>query len=256
MCLILFALNHHPEFPLVVAANRDEFFNRPTLSVHYWDEDPRLLGGKDQLAGGTWMGLRKDGKFAAVTNYRDPREMKTDALSRGRLTTDFLLSNINAVDYLDALQKNADLYNGFNLLISDTSSVFFHYSNISKRRTELQQGIFGLSNHLLDTPWPKVERGKKQLRETLDSGIPDHDKVFDLLSNKELALENELPSTGIAIELEKQLSPMFIRMKGYGTRCSTSILINKERQVSFSEITFNEMEEITEKHVYAFNITD
>ncbi len=193
MCLILVAWQVHPDFPLVVAANRDEFFKRRTASADFWVDCPQVLAGRDLEAGGTWMGISRNGRFAALTNFRDPSSHQPDAPSRGRLVADFLSGAANLNDYLDALQASA--YNGFNLLLSDGKRLVA-YSNVSLERHELMPGVYGLSNHLLDTPWPKVGAGKTALHAALDA-LPDEAPLFRLLRDDTIHPDAALPATGV-----------------------------------------------------------
>ncbi|MCX7058799.1 MAG: NRDE family protein [Proteobacteria bacterium] len=166
MCLILIACGAHPDFPLVVAANRDEYYRRPTAQAAYWTDHQHILAGRDLECMGTWLGVTRSGRFAALTNFRDPRERKTDAPSRGHLVSDFLASDLDPRSYLDAIRLGAARYNGFNLLAGDADGVFC-YSNRESTVQALSPGVHGLSNHLLDTPWPKVVRGKRRLQQAL-----------------------------------------------------------------------------------------
>ncbi|MCK5368958.1 MAG: NRDE family protein [Cyclobacteriaceae bacterium] len=159
MCLLLFALNNHPKYKLIMAANRDEFFKRPTLNANFWEENNSILGGRDIQSGGTWLGLDKKGRFIAITNYRDRINDRSNARSRGELSEIFLTQNLNVSAFLSDVSKSKDQYNGFNVLLSDDSfDTLYHYSNISDQTNKINVGIHGLSNHLLDTPWPKIHR--------------------------------------------------------------------------------------------------
>ncbi|MFK7907344.1 MAG: NRDE family protein, partial [Chitinophagales bacterium] len=182
MCLVIFAYKVHPKYPLIITANRDEFYKRPTVKAHWWESHPNLLAGKDLKGGGTWLGASKSGKFATLTNYRDLRHMRTDAPTRGTLVMDFLLNDEHsAMEYLDSIQ-NDEAFNGYNLLLYENEKLFWH-SNIQGDSQELKPGIYGLSNAQLDTPWPKVELGKSYLKEliTEDSLDFNTEKAFDYL---------------------------------------------------------------------------
>ncbi|WP_043931455.1 NRDE family protein [Bacillus sp. EB01] len=235
MCLILFAYKVHPRYPLIVASNRDESYERPTAAAHFWEDQPHLLAGRDLEKLGTWMGVTKLGRFAALTNFRDPKEMKaTGQLSRGELVADFLRGKASPENYLKAAAQKGSLYPGFNLLAGDQSNLYY-YSNIEGVIREVPPGIHGVSNHLLNTPWPKVERGKKGLESILDKeGAALKIALFQLLKNTDPAEDADLPDTGVGLELERMLSPMFIRSKGYGTRCSTILLMEGDR-LSYTE---------------------
>lgn len=231
MCLILVAWRAHREFPFVVAANRDEFYRRPTASAAFWPDHPQVLAGRDLEAGGTWMGITTTGRFAALTNYRDPACHKPDAPSRGVLVADFLAGDAPIDAYLDALP--ATDYNGFNLLLGDGEKLVA-FSNVSLERHELVPGIHGLSNHQLDTPWPKVGAGKTAL-ETALSGLPDEASLFHLLRDDTIHPDNTLPATGVPLEWERLLSAAFVMSPDYGTRSSTVITLSRGGVMTFDE---------------------
>jgi uncharacterized protein with NRDE domain len=235
MCLILIAYRAHAAYPLVIAANRDEYYRRPTAQAAYWADYSHVLAGRDLECMGTWLGLTRAGRFAALTNFRDPGVRKTDAPSRGHLVSDFLVSDQDARAYLHAIKPAASNYNGFNLLAGNADGVFCFSSRESVVQ-RLAPGIHGLSNHLLDTPWPKVMRGKRRLQQLLERG-PDVNGLLDLLDDREPAPENELPDTGVGADLERVLSPALIVTPQYGTRASTALLIGSDGSVSFSERT-------------------
>lgn len=249
MCLILFALNDNPKYKLILAANRDEFFNRPTLTADYWEENDSILGGRDVKSKGTWLGINKSGRFIAITNYRDPENERKDTLSRGELSNEFLNTEIDISSFVTKISKDKNKYNGYNLLLSDDSfENFHHYSNVSDQLSKIKNGIHGLSNHLLNTPWPKVLKAKNSLKNTVKSKNVDIQEMIEILKNADVAPENSLPQTGISFDLEKKLSPVFISMKGYGTRCSTAILVSNNNDVTFKEVSYNEkMKIISEK---------
>ncbi len=234
MCLLLISYNTNPEYPLVVAANRDEFYARPTEKAGFWDDYPFLLAGKDIEAGGTWLGITKSGRFAAITNYRDMRTIKENAPTRGLLTLNFLVSQIPAFEYGKNLIRKSDLYNGYNLLFSDLENLFY-FSNQTKKADKLSSGVYGLSNHLLDTPWPKVVVSKKAFISTVSKEKISEEDLFGILSDDREAPDDQLPDTGLSRELEKAISPVFIKSDKYGTRSSTIILVNSVNEVLFVE---------------------
>ena len=237
MCLILFALDAHPRWRLVVAANRDEFFARPTAPAGWWDDAPDVLAGRDLRDGGTWMGITRAGRFAAVTNYREPDRYTVGAPSRGRLVADYLLGGSAAEDYAGDLLSRAQAFNGFNLLVGDADGVVW-LSNRSEEMRRLEAGVYGLSNHLLDTPWPKVVRGKEDLRRAL--GGPEdalEAALFASLALRDPAPDAQLPSTGIEMQRERALSAAFIVSPEYGTRASTVLLVSHDGDVRFTERT-------------------
>lgn len=234
MCLILLSHHVYPDYPLVVAANRDEFYGRPTAPAAFWDDAPHVLAGRDLEAGGTWMGVTHSARWAAVTNYRDPSRRKEDAPSRGALVADFLHEAATPAAYLDRLVPEADCYNGFNLLVG-TPDDLAYYSNRDGAVRRLDPGLYGLSNHLLDTGWPKVARGRKKLRRILESGDVTADRLLDLLHDTTAPADEKLPDTGIGQAGERLLSPMFIESERYGTRSSTVLIVDRAGHVTFAE---------------------
>ena len=235
MCLILFAHQCHPEYKLIVAANRDEFYERPTLPAGWWDEHPDLLAGKDLVGKGSWFGITRTGRFAAITNIREPDRFDKNAPSRGPLVTNFLTGNMPPAEYAAGLLQHSEAYNGFNLLVGDLEDLYY-VSNRKAAVEKLPAGIFGLSNDLLDTPWPKVENGKRNLKNLIrGGGYPDPNKLLDQLYDRNIAPDAELPKTGVPLEWERSLSAVFIESPRYGTRCSTILLINSDKEVFFKE---------------------
>jgi uncharacterized protein with NRDE domain len=238
MCLILLAYGVHPAYGLVVAANRDEFYERPTEAARFWDDAPEVLAGRDLTRGGTWLGVTRGGRFAAVTNYRDPRALMPDAPSRGHLVADFLRGSESPARYLARVAEAGARFNGFNLLAGDAGSLHY-YSNRGGAPRRLAPGVYGLSNHLLDTSWPKVEAGKRALAALVTAGGElEIEGLFRVLSDREPAEDSRLPDTGVGLEAERMLSPLFITGPRYGTRCSTVILAGRDRRVEFVERTF------------------
>lgn len=238
MCLILFAYNVHPSYRLILAANRDEFYDRPTAVADFWKTNPDLLAGRDLKEKGTWLGVTREGSFAAVTNYRDPQSWMPDAPTRGKLVSKYLNGRVRPQKYLEKISKDATLYNGFNLLIGDPEELWV-YSNRG-RAQKLSAGVYGLSNHLLDTRWPKVQRGRKMLKEALNlRGEQLEEALFYMLADRRLPSDGRLPDTGIGLEWERVLSSIFIKSPEYGTRSSTLLLIAKNRRVKFVEKAYN-----------------
>ena len=237
MCLAILAYKHHPDYPLILTSNRDEFYNRPTLPADWWEDHPEILAGRDKEKGGTWLGISKNGRFALVTNYRQFPISPKENTSRGSLITEFLTNNISAKEYGKQLAKQGHLYEGYNLIWGNENSLFY-YSNKNGAPKELQPGIYGLSNHLLDTPWPKVKKARLSFTSALyRSNKIDTAELFSALQDKSIADDNELPSTGIEKEWERALSPCFIETEKYGTRTTTTLLINKKGYVNFNEFT-------------------
>lgn len=236
MCLITFSYKTHSKYKLILAANRDEFYKRPTRKAQFWTDEnlPGVLAGKDLKANGTWMGVSKSGKWGALTNYRDPSNIKENAPTRGTLVLDYLTSEQNPQDYLADIKPKSGLYNGFNILVSDKKQLY-HYSNESNVSTEVLPGIHGVSNALLNTSWPKLNQAKKDLEKITSKEQFEKEELFGLLKNPEKASDNELPSTGIPYEWEKAISSIFIKTENYGTRCSTILLIDYEENAEFTE---------------------
>jgi len=233
MCLIYLAWKHHPHYKLILAGNRDEFYERPTREAGFWKDNPNLLSGKDLKGGGTWLGVTKDGKFSAITNYRDPRNIKKNAPTRGHLITNYLSVEESPKNYFMNIRDRLDHYNGFNLLLGSVDALYY-FNNIKKKLTSLDKGIYGLSNAFLNSPWPKVTDGLNDFQSII-SGTFNDDHLFDLLTDTRLSTDERLPNTGIPFELEKKLSARFIRTELYGTCCSTVLTIDQHDNVSFTE---------------------
>jgi uncharacterized protein with NRDE domain len=247
MCLILFSWKqdtHH----LLLAANRDEFYQRPSIEADFWETSPPILAGRDLKEGGTWIGVSTSGRFAAVTNYRAV-DSTTYPKSRGHLTRDYLTGSLSPKEFALALEPTADQYAGFNLLIGDMHQLVY----CSNRHPEqfwqpLEPGLYGLSNHLLDTPWPKVVKGKAVLERFIQSDSQPHDALFELLQDSTPAATEALPDTGVGLTLEKLLSPIFIASPGYGTRTSTLMKIDKGFNLVFEEKNYVAGQSKDEKH--------
>jgi uncharacterized protein with NRDE domain len=239
MCLIILAIKSHPSYKLILAANRDEYYDRPSVPAAFWKDSPGLLAGRDLRAGGTWLGITTKGRITAITNYRDPASLKTHAPSRGMLVTDFLLGKESPVAYLERIDQKAGEYNGFNLIVGDKDELYW-YSNRGDGARSLSPGIYGVSNRLLDTPWPKVTHAKEALKKILSTeNDPDPETIFHLLVDRSIADDKDLPDTGVGIEWERILSPIFITSPVYGTRSSTILLMDTHDHVTFTERTFN-----------------
>ncbi len=237
MCLILFAWRNHPRYDLIVAANRDEFHERPSAAAEPWEEAPHVLAGRDLRGGGTWLGITTGGRFAAVTNYRDPASLKTGAPSRGALVSEFLLGSEPPATYLDRIAPSADRYNGFSLLVGNGDAL--HYYSNRGRRQELKAGLYGLSNRLLDTDWQKVTEGKRDLAGALAETDPDVEDIFQVLEDRRPATDDRLPDTGVGTEWERLLSSRFIASPQYGTRSSTVVLVGRNGRTRFVERSFD-----------------
>lgn len=237
MCLVLMAYKVHPVYPFIFAANRDEFYDRPSQTADFWEENPDILAGRDLRGGGTWLGMTRQGRFAALTNFRDPSSLMTNAPSRGELVRRFLDGKDRPEDYWAHLEENGRRYNGFNLLFGRPDALFC-YSNRHGGGL-IEPGVHGLSNATLDVPWPKVERGKEKLTKLLKSKRSLRQKdLFTLLTDRSKPADSLLPRTGVDLEWERVLSSMFISSPVYGTRSSTVILVDRRGKVSFEERSF------------------
>jgi len=245
MCLILLAVKAHPDYRLIVAANRDEFYERPSEPPAFWPEAPDVLAGRDLRGGGTWFGLTRKGRLAAVTNYRDPASQKEHAPSRGKLVSDYLLGRESAPNYLDRVRRAGAEYNGFNLLVGEREELYW-YSNRGGRISAILPGVHGLSNHLLDTPWPKVSKGKERFSRILEGRRePLSEALFELLMDRSPAPDDALPHTGVALEWERILSSIFIWSPAYGTRSSTLLFLDRKNRITLLDRTFDGQAEYT-----------
>ena len=249
MCLIFLGYDVHPAYRLIVAANRDEYYDRPTKPLDFWEDVPEILAGRDMIGMGTWMGITRSGRFAAITNYRDPLSQKSDAPSRGLLVSRFLSENMSPKRYLESVRMSGHEYNGFNLLIGDRSALWY-YSNKGNDILQITPGIYGLSNHLLDTPWHKVEKGKAALKTVFAEAEIDIAAIFHILGDREYPPDDKLPDTGVGITWERILSPIFVASDSYGTRSSSVLLIKKTGEIFFEERSF-----IPEKQTRTFSLT-
>jgi len=252
MCLIVFGWRAHPDYPLVVAANRDEFLARPAAPAQWWTDFPNLLAGRDLEAGGTWMGVTRNGRFAALTNYRDPTLHRPGAPSRGMLVRDCLLGHRDADTTLRDIAGVSAGYAPFNLLVGDGASLAIHESTTGAVRG-VESGVYGLSNHLLDTPWQKVRLARERFTAAL-ADLPDDGAFLALLRDDAPAADLHLPETGVSKEWERWLSSAFIRAPGYGTRCSTVITVHRDGSVRFREWTWDERGELAGDVAHAFGV--
>lgn len=252
MCLIVVGWHAHADYPLVVAANRDEYLARPAVPAHWWTDFPDLLAGRDLEAGGTWMGVARKGRFAALTNYRDPTLHRTGVPSRGALVRDCLAAGGDAEATLREIAAVSATYAPFNLLVGDGASLGIHESTTGAVRL-LEPGIYGLSNHLLDTPWLKVRLARARFAAAL-AELPDDAAFLALLRDDIVAEDLHLPETGVSREWERWLSPAFIRAPGYGTRCSTVIAVHRDGSARFREWTWNERGELSSEVLHKFGV--
>lgn len=220
-----------------MAANRDEFYDRPTAQAAFWEDHPDLLAGRDLKAGGTWIGVTKSGRIAALTNYRDPQNIDNNARSRGQLTTDFLTGSDSPEQYLRKIKNSGIHYNGFNLMVGDQEQLF-HYNNVNHLIKEIEPGTYGLSNGFFQEGWPKIKKGKNALESAITKEDVNSNDLLSILSDKQIASDKDLPKTGISLDWERALSPLFIQTETYGTRCSTIIFTEHDRKIQFLEKTY------------------
>lgn len=251
MCLINLQFRNHPRYKLIIAANRDEFYNRPAAPAQFWNDEPSILAGRDLTQMGTWLGVTKQGRIAALTNFRDPTNLEAGSLSRGAVVKDFLASTSSPEDYLQSI--NPEQYAGFNLIVGDAEKLVY-YNNIQNEFYTIPPGTHGLSNHFLNTPWPKVTRGKENLASYMaQTEEADLEELFGILSNADHAQDSHLPNTGVGLDLERMLSPIFIKTPDYGTRSATIVLISHDNILTFAERNF-EKGQFKEDIVYDFKI--
>jgi uncharacterized protein with NRDE domain len=237
MCILFVAYKSHPRHPLIVLANRDEFYDRPTAPAQRWEDHPNVTAGRDLVGGGTWLGIADGGRFAAVTNFRDPNRA-AGSISRGKLVADFLTDSETPSDYISNVAADARSYSGFNLIAGTIEDLYYFSNAADAPPQQLEPGVYGLSNHLLNTPWPKVSRGLDAFSRLIEADEISTDAAFDLLADETIAMDDRLPDTGIGIERERILSPIFIRTPVYGTRSSTFVLANMSSELSLVEKTF------------------
>ena len=254
MCISLIAFEAHPEFRIILAFNRDENHKRPTEPLGFWKDNPSILGGRDLAAGGTWLGVSKMGRIANITNYRDFKiPKKEEAPSRGLLVSQFLSGNKDPGRYLEGVQSTGAEYNGFSLLVGNGENLFY-YSNVENKIKELTRGIYGLSNHLLNSPWKKVEMGKEMLKSVLDRNSWGVHDIFSILSDRTTAEDSRIPDTGYGKEFERMASPLFIANPKFGTRSSSVIIMDYNGKVTFFEKTFDQKAKVINSQEIHYNI--
>jgi uncharacterized protein with NRDE domain len=254
MCLIFLSLNNHPQYKLIIAANRDEFYQRKTEAASFWHDHPNIVGGRDLEAMGTWMAMSKQGKISLITNYRDPFNINPNAPSRGQLVSDFLMDNSTPGEYIRQVEAKGKAYNGFNLVVGSADGLHY-YSNYKEKSEVISPGLHGLSNHLLDTPWPKVVKGLEKMKTLLAAKEIDPLQIFDLLYDDRTAPDEKLPDTGVGLEKERMLSSMFIKSPNYGTRCSTVLMVDRMNDVYFSERVYDLATFEYTTRIFEFKIT-
>lgn len=252
MCTLFIAIDSHPDYPLIVAGNRDEFYQRKTAVLQDWGD---IVGGRDLQQGGHWLAADKQGRWAALTNYRNPAHKVESPHTRGDLVKSYLQQRVTIKEYIQAVRDDNKCYEGFNLLLGNGQGGVAHYSNVTDQLTFLSAGVYGLSNALLDTPWPKVVAGKAAFTHMLSdkTGI-SHSAVFDLLSNAEKAPLNRLPSTGVSTQMEQLLSSLFIRSPAYGTLSSALMTWSSHGELEFIERSYAVPGTQSEDHRIAFQV--
>jgi uncharacterized protein with NRDE domain len=238
MCLAVFSYKTEADFPLILATNRDEFYSREAKPAHFWDDYPDLLAGKDTKAGGTWLGITKTNRFAAITNYRDIDRIKPDAPSRGDLVKNYLISELSVLEYYESVQSDLKRYNGFNLILGQPDDLYY-FNNQKPGLQKLTPGFYSLSNAFLNTSWPKTDRALADLKRMFKDGIPSKERLLQLLQNKQRYPNELLPETGLRPEMERVVSSIFITSEEYGTRCSTLIYVSRNGDTEFTEVTYH-----------------
>ena len=252
MCLALLALDAHPLYSVVIAANRDEYHARPTAPAAWWDEG--WLAGRDLRAGGTWLGVTREGRYALLTNVRDPASNDPTAPSRGSLVPAVLADPSDVSSSLEHVRAAALRHNGFNLLAGTPAGAAW-MSNRAPAQKALTRGTYGLSNALLDSPWPKLQRTKAALADWLARGEADLEPLFTALAHRALAADADLPSTGVALEWERRLSAPFIVSDAYGTRSSTVLTIGRDGNACFVERSFDSGGALTGQAEHRFRVS-
>ena len=254
MCIIFVAVEQHKDYPLIIAANRDEFYQRPTQPSHWWDAPETILAGKDLQAGGSWMGVHRNGDIAALTNIRNPAREQTQARSRGELVVNYLSRTTSEALFEQQLSDSREAYNGYNLLYGNVTRLQV-YNNHTNRFTPLAAGFHGLSNSALNTPWPKVRRGVTRLQEYISSTTTlNKDALFNLLQDNTPAAQHELPDTGVPLEWEQRLSSIFIASPEYGTRSSTLLLINHRHEITWLEQEYEHGKKVSPPREFEWKI--
>lgn len=258
MCIAYLALAAHPDWPLFIAANRDELHDRACLAAAPWSDHPEVIAGIDCQAQGTWLGVTRQGRFALLTNYRDPSALKTAAPSRGALVSQYLTGHESATSYASQVQETADAYNGFNLIVGTLGEASYVGNRTAQNAPQpLAPGRYILSNHLLNTPWPKAQRLRMALDQyPLEELAQSLTPVFDILKDNTQAQDHALPDTGIPLERERLLSSPFIISPNYGTRCSTIIAVHASGRALLSEISYDASGVLTERHDWPFFVNN
>lgn len=262
MCLIVLALRSHAQYPFVLAANRDEYFERQSSQAEWWPNAPGILGGRDLEGGGTWMGVTTNGRLSAVTNYRERLARSPTARSRGELVSQFLCSDASCTSYAAHVATRASSYSGYSLLTatgigSSACEIWIGSNRTSASTTRVSRGIFGLSNGAPNAPWFKLVRARHGLEGALHATNLEctslAQTLLKLLSDPSMADASELPATGLEPELERKLSAIFVRMPDFGTRTSTILIVDYRGAAFFIERTFD-LENTSHERSFRFQI--
>lgn len=252
MCILFFAIKQHPKYPVIICANRDEFHQRPTNSMHWWSDSkqyPNILAGKDMQAGGTWLGINKSGRFSALTNFRQPESQDDTKKSRGELVLQALTSNDKQT--AEQLKKSTLDYNGYNLVFGQLNNLSC-FDNISQKLQPLSSGFHALCNGALDDIWPKMALGQHQLTEVITSTSLDVSRLFSIMNNNEQANIQHLPNTGLPLDWEKLLSSIFIVSPEYGTRTTNIILQDNDGNITVYDRSYNEKGQCVAEQNFSF----
>ncbi len=239
MCLLVIAWRVHPRYRLLLAANRDEFHDRPALPLARWDAPPDTYGGRDVQAGGTWLAVDRAHRLGVVTNYRELARQRRSAPSRGHLIPAYFSAAATPAAYLESIELDAAGYAGFNLLLADRDSLWYASNRADRFARELEPGIYGLSNHALDTPWPKLVKVRERFATLLASEAVDTEALLALLADREPATDHAPPTTGLSPEWERALSSPFVNFQNYGTRCSTIVAVTHAGEARVHERRFD-----------------
>lgn len=253
MCLLVAAYDAHPDYRLVLLGHRDEFHARPAEPLGWWPDQPGILAGRDLEAGGTWLGVGRNGRVGVVTNVRGKDALVPDAPTRGALVLDFLASSLPARGHASVLTEEAATYSGFNLLTFDGTSLAYVTNRPSSEAQALAAGVYGLSNARLDSPWPKVELARRRVASVLALGRVAPESLFAAINDRQPAADAELPDTGVGLDLERLLSAPFIVSRDYGTRCTTLVLAGRDGGVRVEERRYSPSGETTGRTVIAFH---
>ena len=254
MCLVVLAYDCHPRYRLVVAANRDEFHDRPAAPLSWWNDAPGVLAGRDLAAGGTWLGIERRGRLGVITNFRDPATCRPAAPSRGALIPRFIMGSGPAAEFASSVRAEGAGLSGFSLLLYDGLSLAYATNQPAAQARPLERGVYGLSNHALDTPWPKLALTRERFEAGIEGGRLHPGPIALLLRDRRPAPDEALPDTGIGVERERLLSSPFIVSDSYGTRCTTIVLVDRDGGVLVEECRYDRAGEPVGRTAVAFRV--